>query len=326
MTDCAAMAERRIDLLARRVNPSLNLFLARDPGPGIRAHDRTGHFCRARISEQGAGAPRVGRHRADLRRAARRSLTVDLAGARRALAVRAAGPRVIDAGHRRIGAARRHVRARAHRARQRARLARARAGGRAADALRAVVRQALTARGTEGAVRFLAARVPDAHVAGSSSSRRPCSCRSTCSRCRRMERMRLRRAPRSSRSRCRWIPACTCCSRSARPRRRCPSCNGGSRPRRRTCRPCRRWTAPASDTCCACRRRPPRWACRCRAPTAARTTDRRRCTPGRSRRRRRSGCSRSRPPPNRAGRSSSCRSCRTDTHGPRRSRCRSCSG
>ena len=32
MTDCAAMAERRIDLLARRVNPSLNLFLARDPG------------------------------------------------------------------------------------------------------------------------------------------------------------------------------------------------------------------------------------------------------------------------------------------------------
>lgn len=32
ITDCAAMAERRIDLLDRRVNPNLNLFLARNPG------------------------------------------------------------------------------------------------------------------------------------------------------------------------------------------------------------------------------------------------------------------------------------------------------
>lgn len=32
LTDCAAMAERRIDLLDRRVNPNLNLFLARNPG------------------------------------------------------------------------------------------------------------------------------------------------------------------------------------------------------------------------------------------------------------------------------------------------------
>jgi histidine ammonia-lyase len=32
LTDCAGMAERRIDLLDRRVNPNLNLFLARNPG------------------------------------------------------------------------------------------------------------------------------------------------------------------------------------------------------------------------------------------------------------------------------------------------------
>jgi histidine ammonia-lyase len=32
MTDCASMAERRIDLLDRRVNPNLNLFLAGQPG------------------------------------------------------------------------------------------------------------------------------------------------------------------------------------------------------------------------------------------------------------------------------------------------------
>jgi histidine ammonia-lyase len=32
LADCASMAERRIDLLDRRVNPNLNLFLARDPG------------------------------------------------------------------------------------------------------------------------------------------------------------------------------------------------------------------------------------------------------------------------------------------------------
>jgi histidine ammonia-lyase len=32
MTDCASMAERRIDLLDRRVNPNLNLFLAGHPG------------------------------------------------------------------------------------------------------------------------------------------------------------------------------------------------------------------------------------------------------------------------------------------------------
>ena len=32
LADCAAMAERRIDLLDRRVNPNLNLFLARNPG------------------------------------------------------------------------------------------------------------------------------------------------------------------------------------------------------------------------------------------------------------------------------------------------------
>jgi histidine ammonia-lyase len=32
LADCAGMAERRIDLLDRRVNPNLNLFLARNPG------------------------------------------------------------------------------------------------------------------------------------------------------------------------------------------------------------------------------------------------------------------------------------------------------
>lgn len=32
LTDCASMAERRIDLLDRRVNPNLNLFLAAHPG------------------------------------------------------------------------------------------------------------------------------------------------------------------------------------------------------------------------------------------------------------------------------------------------------
>jgi len=32
LADCASMAERRVDLLDRRVNPNLNLFLARNPG------------------------------------------------------------------------------------------------------------------------------------------------------------------------------------------------------------------------------------------------------------------------------------------------------
>ena len=54
VAELASISERRIDLLDRRVNPNLNMFLATEPGLESGLHDGARHGRRAGLGEQDA--------------------------------------------------------------------------------------------------------------------------------------------------------------------------------------------------------------------------------------------------------------------------------
>ena len=68
VAELASISERRIDLLDRRVNPNLNMFLATEPGLESGLHDGARHGGGARVREQDVRASGLGRQPAHLRR------------------------------------------------------------------------------------------------------------------------------------------------------------------------------------------------------------------------------------------------------------------